>query len=111
MTTEHDIQNAIIQLITVKGGVAIRVNSGSIVVKDIHGTRVFKGADKGTSDIIALYRKVFMAIEVKRPGRQPTPEQAAFLNQVIESGGIGIVAYSHDDVLDVLEQIDGELIL
>ncbi len=109
--SEHDIQNAIIQLITIKGGIPIRINSGSIVVKDNNGTRVFKGAEKGTSDIIALYRKNFLAIEVKMPGKKPSPEQKLFLDQVWECGGIGLVAYSVNDVLDLLEQIDGELII
>lgn len=107
--SEHDTQNAIIQLITMKGGIAIRVNSGSIVVKGAQGTRVFKGAEKGTSDIIALYRKNFLAIEVKMPDKKPTPEQRAFLDKVWECGGIGLVAYSADDVLVTLDQIDMEL--
>lgn len=39
----------------------------------------------------------FVAVEVKRPGKKPTPEQMAFLDQVNELGGLGLW------VSDVLE--------
>lgn len=44
----------------------------------------------------------FLAIEVKRPGEKPTPDQAAFLEAVQAAGGIGIVATCVDDVASAL---------
>ena len=40
----------------------------------------------------------FLAIEVKRPGQQPTQAQAAFLASVQMAGGLAFVATSVDDV-------------
>ena len=59
---------------------------------------VFKGAEVGTSDIIACVGGRYVTIEVKMPGNKPTPDHQAFLNSVRNSGGIAIVAYNLDDV-------------
>lgn len=110
--TEHDTQNAIIQLITLKGGVPIRVNSGMVKITDQSGkTRVFKGEKKGTSDLIALYKGRFIAIEVKYGDNHPTREQWAFLARVVENGGIALVAYDVEDVNRILEMIDADHIV
>jgi hypothetical protein len=42
---------------------------------------------------------LFIAIEVKRPGKGPTPAQAAFLALVEFSGGIAFCAHGVDDVI------------
>lgn len=47
----------------------------------------------------------FLAIEVKRPGGRPTPEQAAFLELVRKSGGVAIVATAVQDVIDALSGV------
>ena len=104
--TEHDTQLAIMQLITVRGGIATRVNSGAVLVKHGDRTYKYKGAEKGTSDIIALYRKFYLAIEVKYGDNEPTPAQRRFLEDVSECGGIAIVAYSSEDVETYLDEID-----
>lgn len=105
--SEHDTQSAIIQLITVRGGIAIRVNSGMHVIKGNDGsTRVFKGASKGTSDIIACFKGKFLAIEVKHGKNQATPEQRDFIQRVNDCGGIGIVTWDLDKVIYLLDMID-----
>ena len=106
--TEHETQSAIIDLINLRGGIAIRVNSGTIIVKDSKGnTRAIHGAPKGTSDIIGgIPRKgvlVFTAIECKQKPGKPTQEQIDFLDLVNSRGGIGIVAYSVDDAIELFE--------
>lgn len=103
---EHDIQNQILQYIRLRGGVAIRVNSGSVLVKRKDKTYRYIGAEPGTSDIIGLYRMRFLAIEVKNGKNLPTEVQVRFLETVRECGGIGIVAYSLDDVISVLDEVD-----
>jgi len=60
---------------------------------------------KGISDIIALWSGRGVAIEVKTPGKKPTPEQVEFLRRWKESGGIAILAYSLDDVMKGLEEV------
>jgi len=104
--TEHDIQSAIIYLIRLRGGVVTRINSGSAVFKRNGVTNVIRGAEKGTSDIIALYKGVYLAIEVKFGKGNPTPEQIAFLESVANAGGVGLVAYDIDVINDVLKAID-----
>jgi Holliday junction resolvase len=104
--TEHDTQSAIIDLIRLRGGVATRINSGSMIAKS--GDRSYRVslADKGTSDIIALYKGVYMAIEVKGAKGKPTPDQIAFLESVANAGGVGLVAYDVDYVDTVMIAIE-----
>jgi hypothetical protein len=98
------VVNPIIQYITMMGGIAIRINSGVIPVEG-KKTRMFRGAPAGTSDIIGCWRGRFLAIECKLTGNKPTALQLEFLERVQAAGGIGIVAYSIDDVIKVLEEI------
>lgn len=60
------------------------------------------GMPKGISDIIGIHRGRFLAIEVKRPGNKLSDRQARFLRSVSDAGGIALVAYSVDDVIDGL---------
>ncbi len=73
----------------------IRINGGGMQKKGFFvwlyrlyiGTREQKG--KGVSDIIGQLRDGrFFAMEVKRPGEKPTPEQAEFLALVADAGGV-----------------------
>ena len=104
--SEHEVQSTIIDLIRVRGGVATRVNSGSILTKRGDKTYVVKLADKGTSDTIGCYRGVALYIEVKKPGKKPTPEQIAFLESVARAGGVGLLAYDSEFVEYNLNEID-----
>ena len=58
---------------------------------------------KGISDILGIYKGRFLAIEIKKPGGKPTPDQLKFLRYVREEGGIAFVAYSVDDVVRQLQ--------
>lgn len=59
-------------------------------------------ASKGISDIICVWGGMFVAIEVKAPGKNPTPEQMKFLDGVNSAGGWGFVARSLADVIGTL---------
>ncbi|NCX94329.1 MAG: VRR-NUC domain-containing protein [Gammaproteobacteria bacterium] len=60
----------------------------------------------GISDIIGIAPDGrFVAIEVKRPGKKPTPTQAEFLEMIRRQGGIAIVATSLQSVIDQLGDI------
>lgn len=104
--TEHETQSAILDLIRLRGGVATRVNSGSAVFKRDGVTNVIRGADKGTADIIACYKGRYLAIEVKHGRNKPTQDQERFLDKVVESGGISVVAYDTYNLDPVLDAID-----
>jgi penicillin-binding protein-related factor A (putative recombinase) len=56
----------------------------------------------GIPDIIGVYKGKFFAIEVKRPGLKPTPKQMAELKAIEQAGGIAIVAYDPEWVIEAL---------
>lgn len=105
--TEHDTQSAIIDLLKLRGAVVTRINSGSMIAKS-KDDRCYRVnlADKGTSDIIALYKGVYLAIEVKFGKNTATQEQIAFLESVAEAGGVGLVAYDSGWVEQAIDYID-----
>ena len=106
--TEKDTQQAIIDLINWRGGLAIRVNSGMTLITDeaTGKTRAIKHADQGTADVIACYRGYFISIEVKFGKNQPTPAQLEFMRLVQNAMGYAIVAWDTDAAARVLDLID-----
>lgn len=60
----------------------------------------------GIPDIIACYKGVFLGIEIKLDYNKPSEIQKAKLKLINNAGGIGIVAYSIDDVTEVLREVD-----
>jgi hypothetical protein len=83
---------------------SIRLSStspGSSHTRSCHGLaqRITSSSDVNVS-IIQCGR--FAAIEVKKKGNEPTPEQLEFLDAVHRANGIGTVAYSTDDVMTLL---------
>jgi len=58
---------------------------------------------RGVSDIIGCYQGRFFALEIKLPGRKPTPDQERLLRDVERAGGIAILAYSLEDALRGLQ--------
>lgn len=63
------------------------------------------GSLHGISDIIGILNGKYLAIEVKRPGKSPSPKQQAFLDRVNSEGGIGIIVRSVGDVHVFLSNI------
>ncbi len=59
----------------------------------------------GVSDIIVCVKGMFVAIEVKAPGKinNTTANQDKFIDNVIKSGGIAFAADSLDVVLEVFK--------
>lgn len=108
--SEQDLVNAIIQYITVIGGVATRLNSGMKVVTDPDSGKqyVFRGSKKGTSDIIGCLppNGRYLAIEVKdgeKKRKNTTPEQLEYIDHVNAAGGIAFIACDIDDVVRRLD--------
>lgn len=71
------------------------------------GRFISSGLCVGSSDLIGWVRidkvGVFLAIEVKAPGKRPTDDQVRFLQNVDHFGGIGIVADSVESAISQLE--------
>ena len=85
-------------------------------LKDTEGRLVTFGLCKGSSDLIGWKSivitpemigqrvAVFLAVEVKRPKKNPTPEQTNFLERVAAAGGIAGVARSVEDARTITNQ-------
>jgi hypothetical protein len=103
---EREIQKAVVRLLEARGAVLVRVNGGMLRYGKNKRVR-FSYATRGTpSDLIGSYRGRPMALEVKRPGEQPTAGQRAFLDAWEAAGGVAAVVYSAADAEAVLAGID-----
>ena len=90
--TETDIQRDILAYLKLRGICAWRVNAG----RASYNIRL---APKGTPDIIGyLPDGRFLGIEVKRPGKNPTPVQQEWHDRARESKCCVFVARSIEDV-------------
>jgi hypothetical protein len=105
LINEKQIQKGILDYLALKRGViAWRNNSGTAQVKMGQKEYWVQLAPKGTPDIIGYMSDgKFLGIEVKKPGGVVSKEQQDFLNDLNDKGGLGFVAYSIDDVVDVLK--------
>ncbi len=74
------------------------IQRGAAVVK-IHGSAFQPDA----VDLLGCYRGRALAIEVKRPGKEPTPRQAEFLERWRRAGGIAFWATSKAEAIAKLE--------
>lgn len=99
---ERDYAKTYDALVAMRGVYLIRINSGVARVEGQGGKdRYVKGAPAGTSDRLGhLPNGRFLAIEYKRPGEWPTPEQIEYLR---DRNLGGAVAFWVDGV-DVLDR-------
>ncbi len=98
---ERDVLEVVIEAMRAhtRIGWAARMNTGALKV----GTRFVRFGFPGLSDVIGQTRDGRMvAVEVKRPGRKPTPIQESFLSMVREWGGIAFCATCVGDVIEGL---------
>lgn len=116
--TETAIQNAIRLVLSKSGFRMFRNNIGIATFQD--GRKVEYGLGPGTSDLIGwkpvvvtqdmVGRKlaVFAAVEVKKPGHKTSKERLAqqinFLEQVVKSGGIGVMCDDEAKAPKLVEQ-------
>ena len=113
MTSERDIQSAILLALSRGPTRLLRVNAGvawqgTVIERTQHRLVLarpyaIKLAAPGVSDLIGWTQGRFLAVEVKAGRRQPTDEQAAFLDLVRRSGGLAGVARSVADARGILE--------
>lgn len=97
---ESEIQKAILEYLNMSGHFCWRNNTGSLPMNYKGKSRLIRFGKKGSSDILGVSRTgKIIAIEVKRPGEEPTTEQLDFLLAITGHGGIGVVATSVDDVI------------
>jgi hypothetical protein len=103
---ESDIQNACMRWLALHNIMAWRINSGAATAEHNGRRRFIKfNSAPGMADLNAVVCGVFVAIEIKRPGKDATPEQAAFLDCTNRAGGLGIVVHSVEELAAALKAI------
>ena len=76
------------------GALVMRNNSGAL--RDAHG-RLVRFGMKGSADILACYQGRFVAVECKREGKRPSPDQVRYAVAVRNAEGIYVVVRSKED--------------
>lgn len=105
---EKDIQKECLSYLSLRGCIPIRINSGAMSGEH-NGKKWYMkfNSEEGCSDIICGVPKdgklLFVAIEVKRPGNEPTPKQQSFLDRVASRGGIALCVHSLDELREAFE--------
>lgn len=74
-------------------------------IKNIFHWKVFQtlGSARGVADIIGIYKRQPLAIEIKNQKGKLSSQQRLFLMNFAENGGIVIVARSVEDVINGLK--------
>lgn len=92
----------IIDYLNYRGHFVQRTNSGAIRINTPTNNRFIKLSMAGTADITGCSKDgKFLAIECKIGKNKPTDLQNAYLEEIRKRGGIAIVAYNLDDVMDL----------
>lgn len=98
---ESDIQKSILDYLKLKKHLVFKHRNVGIFKQDTGKYIPLAAGEKGISDIIGCTTQGrFLAIEVKMPGKKPTQDQLLFLANVQTHNGIGLVAWSLDDVIN-----------
>lgn len=101
---ETEIVNSCISYLNIAGHYVWRNNSGFFkhdytTKAGINKRSIMRAGMKGSSDILGVSKSGrFIAIECKRKGNTPTPQQTVFLDEIKQRGGYAVVAYSIDDL-------------
>lgn len=103
--TEHEIQSSILERLNfLKNAFFWRENSGLVRIPGANGKdRMFRAGISGIADIMGIWNGTPIAIEVKRPGKKPTPNQIAFKVRYEMCGGVYVVC---TDAAEVVRQIE-----
>lgn len=106
---ESEIKRMILEYLNLRFPTGLFWNNRTTGIKKPNGQWI-PASLPGVSDIIGcLPNGQFLAIEVKRLGNILTVWQTNFLKLVIKAGGIGLVAYSVDDVIKTMDEWDPAL--
>ena len=93
----NQITQSVIDYIRMKGGKATRINTGQRL-----GVRF---GEVGAADVIGCYRGRYVAVEVKAGKDVLSEKQLEWLNDARRAGGVTVIAYSLQDVIDALAGI------
>ena len=76
----------IMQYMETIGGYAIRINSQGTYSEAL-GKYIYSGSTKGTSDLIIVYKGLFIAAEIKIGKDKMSDKQMKFQSMVTQAGG------------------------
>ena len=65
---------------------------------------VQRGLGSSALDILVCHQGRFYGIEVKVPGKKPTPRQAIVMEQINVAGGRAVLACSADEVYELVSR-------
>lgn len=104
---EKEIQKDVLKALQSHPKVAWAYITSAGVAKGVTGGRPFRIGFNGLSDILGqMTDGKFLAIEVKQPGKEPTPEQYEFLTKVNADGGVGFWVYSIEQVSQIMNNLE-----
>lgn len=99
---EADIQKQILQYLELKRVFHYRNNSGGMT-HEYNGKKSFmRFGEVGSPDIVCVIDGIYTGIEVKRPGGKQSENQKIFQENLERAGGRYFIAYSLDDVINML---------
>lgn len=106
--TEKEIETSILEFLNYIQGCKAWKNE-TVGIYDPTGKffRKLSGrfSGKGSSDILACVKGRFVAIEVKRNSKAPrSPEQIAFIDDILRVGGVAFFASSIDEVSEKFKE-------
>ena len=82
------------------------IRSEGQYVVNIHGHEM---QERGIPDLLCCWDGLFVAIELKEPGKEPDAIQQYHLEQVVKAKGYALVAVSLEEVQEGLHRI-GEIV-
>jgi hypothetical protein len=97
---ERDILKQVTDWLTLNGIAHYRQNVAAFY-PDSNGKRRFiKPLPVGSPDIVCIRNGLFIGIEVKRPGKNPTPEQTTFADWLKNAGAEWVCIHSLEELQD-----------
>ena len=101
---EKEVVNAVIHALNAAGNYVWRNNSGVVKIKQAKGYRMWRAGITGSSDVLGIaWDGKFIAVECKYGKNKPSEKQKQFLEAVENRGGYAIVAYSIEDLPEMLK--------
>ena len=101
--SEHEIQSAILDWLKYKHIFHWRNNTGAFAGEYKGKKRFVRFGPKGAPDIIAVVDGRTIGIEVKAAFGEWSDDQREFAKALLAAGGMYLLAYSLNDVTQILE--------
>lgn len=106
----NSLTNAILEYLAWRGIKAWKNQTGAYSVEDgMHKRRFIRFGRKGSGDILGIMPPDgrFLSIEVKVGKDKPRDAQREWMADVVQHGGIAIIAHSIEDVYRVFDPLIG----